>query len=430
MIGSGGQVVASGSPSIVVTDGRWQNDGAFTPATSLVRIEGTATTANSTISGTATTAFYNLTQQKSANDVLLSQNISVDNNFTMAGGLFELNTFLVTLGTATGQIVGETETNRITGITGGEIIKTLTLNAPAAVNAGNLGAEITSAVNMGSTTIRRGHVQQTDGASGLSIHRYYDIIPTTNSGLGATLRQYYFDAELAGRVESELEHYNSLNNVAWYYRNFTSRNTTSNFVENSGYDDFSNRWTLASPINQPLPVTFIDEGIRCETDNATLFWTVIESQGSDYFQVQRSANEVEWTDVPDGRIPSQGIGRNRYNFALTESANFFRVRQVDLGGKTELSKSHRLTCNVAGAWSIWPNPASTTLNIKAPFGQAIRSMEVTDLLGQVVLSQSLTTEDVTVAELAFGGKLSAAMYLLKITPLTGKPIVKRFEVGM
>jgi hypothetical protein len=429
MIASGTQVVCDLSPSIVITDGRWVNDGNFTAATSLVEIEGTATTANSTIGGTSSTTFHHLTQQKTLNDIRLLQNIGVNGNFTMGGGLFQLNNFNVVLGSASGQIVNETELNRVTGTTGGEISKTMVLNAPAAVNPGNLGAIFTSAANMGSTTVERGHVQQTDGNSGLSIQRYFDITPTNNAGLNATLRQQYFDAELAGRVESELVHYSSLNGgFSWYNRSFTSRNTVANTVDQTGFGDIASRWTLASPINQPLPVEFLSDGIRCEDDAAVYFWTVLETQSSDYFQVEKSTDEVEWTEVADGRISSQGAGRNHYEYAMSESENYFRVRQYDVDGGSNQTESHRLTCNVAGAWTIWPTLADDQISVRAPFGKEIAAIEVTDLLGQVLLHKDVPATSSTQYTVDLTDQLSAAIYLIKVFPKGGNPIVKKFEV--
>ena len=245
--------------------------------------------------------------------------------------------------------------------------------------------------------------------------------------MAATLRQTYFDAELGGRLETELEHYNSLNNgFSWYARGFTARNIFSNYVEQSGYPDLATRWTLASPINQPLPVVFLDQGLRCASDQATLFWTVMESAGSDHFQVEKSANEVEWLALADGMIASQGTGRNRYTYTLSESAPFYRVRQVDANGASTNGESQRLTCNIAWKWAIWPNPATAELNIKAPFGQSIASLEVSDMLGQVILRRSIA--DAPQYVLALSDQLASAMYTIRVMPSKGSPIIKKFEV--
>ena len=153
---------------------------------------------------------------------------------------------------ATGAVNGESETSRLIGFAGGYIQIINTLNAPSSANPGNLGAIITSPQNLGSTTIRRGEQSQANGGgAGSSILRYYDISPATNSGLNATLRFSYFNAELNGLDENTLVLWRSPDNISWSNQGFTTRNTITNYVEKTGIDAFS-RWTLSATSN-PLP---------------------------------------------------------------------------------------------------------------------------------------------------------------------------------
>jgi hypothetical protein len=93
-----------------------------------------------------------------------------------------------------------------------------------------------------------------------------------------------------------------------------------------------------------------------------------------------------------------------------------------------VSDAHRLTCNVAGDWVIWPNPVATTLHVKAPFGNAIAGIEVTDLLGQVILRQTVDNPQIAALTIDLDGKLPAAIYTLKIFASKGNPVVKKFEI--
>lgn len=430
MISPGTRVVSTLSPQIIITNGKWENSGTFNAATSTVKIEGNASTANSTIGGASSTTFFHLTQEKAANDILLQQNIGVDGNFSMNGGLFELNNFIVTLGTASGQILNESETNRITGITGGEIVKTMTLNGPVNNNPGNLGALIVTPANLGSTTIRRGHVQQADANNGISIFRYYDIIPTIASGWTATLRQHYFDAELGPLPEAQLEHYNSITagGTQWYARGFTSRNTASNFVENTGYPDFTRRWTLASPLTRPLPILFLDEGIQCNDDEAKLYWIVEESSTSDHFEIEGSSNEVDWQGLSNGNIPSRGAGRNRYEFGLEEYARYVRIKQVEVDGSNQMGETQRLFCDIGSEWTIWPNPTSSNLNLKAPNGKKIKTVEIINMLGQVVWKRDYNGQNIELVNLKLAGKLPAAIYTVKATPSSGGTFIQKIQL--
>ena len=82
------------------------------------------------------------------------------------------------------------------------------MNAPSGVNIGGLGAWISSAANLGSTTIDRYHSPRT-GSGNQGISRYYNIEPTNNSGLNATFRFYYDESDLNGIPEANLRLFKS-----------------------------------------------------------------------------------------------------------------------------------------------------------------------------------------------------------------------------
>src|ERR1700748_3116722 len=147
----GASLVLDGQALLTIQDGGLTNNGSFLPGTGTVVFSGTAAAGSSFIGGTGATIFSNLTINKSLNDVLLNSNIVVNGTLTMQAGNLQLNNYTIDLGSGGGAIAGENNNARITGLTGGAITKTLTLNAPAAVNPGNMGLEITSTANMGST---------------------------------------------------------------------------------------------------------------------------------------------------------------------------------------------------------------------------------------------------------------------------------------
>src|SRR5581483_2431126 len=114
---------------------------------------------------------------KTGASLLLQNHLTINHQLLFTSGLLNLNNYHITLGAAAA-LSGESETSRITGTTGGYVQITSNLNAPSAINPGNLGAIITSAQNLGSTVIRRGHISQVNGGGmGNSVFRYYDITP-------------------------------------------------------------------------------------------------------------------------------------------------------------------------------------------------------------------------------------------------------------
>jgi hypothetical protein len=175
----------------------------------------------------------------------LQSNIDVNGNIVFTSGLLDLNNNNITLSPSS-LITGETENTRITGTNGGYVQITVSLNAPASVNPGNLGATISSTNNLGTTTIRRGHVSQSKtGSPNFSINRYYDISPANNSTLNATLQFNYFNAELNGITETNLWLWKSNDPTNWFASPSTdSRDSIANHVTGKKIQDFT-RWTLS-----------------------------------------------------------------------------------------------------------------------------------------------------------------------------------------
>lgn len=255
---TGGNVKITDNVAIVLKDCQLQNNGTLTATNGTVELKGTGTKAQSEIGGTGTSTFHNLKINKSSNDAQLGSSITVTNQLEMANGKLDLQSHTLTLGTTNGTLIGESETTHITSTSTGQISKTVDLNAPNAQNPGNLGIEITSAANLGSTEIRRGHNHQTV-PSGTSIFRHFTITPTNNTGLSANFKFHYLDAELNGKAESGLVLME--NNGGWMIDGFMTRDATNNTVSFSGYDGLY-QYTLGANINDADM-----DGIVADMDN-------------------------------------------------------------------------------------------------------------------------------------------------------------------
>ncbi|MEJ8820353.1 T9SS type A sorting domain-containing protein [Lacibacter sp. H407] len=230
-----------GNATLVLQDMSLVNNGTFNQTAGTVRFTGTA---NNTIGGTQPTKIHVLQLAKTGTaEIQLQRTIGINTLVSFTSGLLNLNNNNLELEPAA-LLTGETETTRVIGANGGHVQIVLPLNAPSSANPGNLGAVITSAQNLGTVTIRRGHTAQNISViSRQSINRYYDITPTTSTSLNATLRFNYFNAELNGRNEALLSLWRSNDNINWTGAGFSSRDATSNFVQQTGIASFS-RWTL------------------------------------------------------------------------------------------------------------------------------------------------------------------------------------------
>jgi hypothetical protein len=228
--------------SIVVQNGSITNNGNGDLSNSSLYMTGSGA---GNVGGSSSTTVSNLYLNKAASATLLMNDLTVTNNVVFQNGLLDLNGHNLLL-SPSGLLVGESETNRITGPSGGYVSITVNLNAPSGSNPGNLGAIITTARDLGSVLIQRGHQSQTNQATGKSILRYFRIQPTNNSALFALFRFTYLDAELNGLTESSLNMWRSTNGgVSWTTVASTGQSTTLNFVD-INVSVFA-RYTLSSP---------------------------------------------------------------------------------------------------------------------------------------------------------------------------------------
>ncbi len=136
--------------------------------------------------------------------------------------------------------------------TSGSITTTRDLDGGIDEDVAGLGATITTAENMGSTTITRSHASASGNVPS-SVLRQYAITPTTNTGLDATLVFNYLDDELNDLTEADLQLVKSEDGGATWSEEGGTVSTEDNTVTLSGIDRFS-IWTLADsvvPVIQP-----------------------------------------------------------------------------------------------------------------------------------------------------------------------------------
>ncbi len=161
--------------------------------------------AQKTGAGMATT-MNNFSVNNSAG-VTLTNSSTVNGIFSITGGDLTTGANTVTLGSV-GQLI-ETAGNTIIGT----IQTTRTVSQNVAESFGGLGVTLNAAGNdPGSTSVTRVTGVASSFYSHHSILRYFDIVPTNNSGLNATVDYYYDNSELNSQNASTLSLWNSDDN--------------------------------------------------------------------------------------------------------------------------------------------------------------------------------------------------------------------------
>jgi hypothetical protein len=371
LINNGATIVVSAGTNLVLDNLSLQNNGVFTQTTSTVTFTGST---NAFIGGTNELAFYMLHLNKPAATLELQRSIVVNNQLQFTNGLLHLNTNNILLDPAA-LLIGENETSHIYGTVGYvQIIKTL--NAPSADNPGNLGAVITSSQNPGSVTIRRGHQSQVNNTGGgSSVLRYYDIMPANNTGLNATLRFIYLDAELNGLNENNLMTWKSTNNVDWINLGRTNNNTVANYVEKTGINDFA-RLTL-SPIDNPLPLVWGSFNTQCLSGQVRISWKTEQEENTSLFIIRRSTDRSTWTTI--ATLPAAGNSSSPSSYSYTDpqplaGTSYYQVQEQDIDGRLVTSPVLLNNCGAEDIVKVFPNPVQNSCWVSM---QSARSGSVT-----------------------------------------------------
>lgn len=321
---------------------------------------------------------------KPSGAVVLDDDLDVRGPLTLTTGNLDLNGHAVEM--VGGAALLAEAGGRVLG-TSGTIATEATLNAPAAANAAGLGAEITSAANLGLTRIVRGHAVQS-GNGNASIARYYDISPATNSGLGAQLVFRYRDEELNGLSESLLNLYRSTNGgTTWTERGGTV-SVADNRIALSGIDAFS-RWTAGEA--GALPVELVAFTATQTGDRRVMLrWTTASETNNAAFLLDvQGLGETAWREAT--RLDGHGTTTERHDYAfavdgLDAGRYRFRLRQLDTDGTVHVHEAVEVFVGMTDAVRVrfvGPNPArgATTLALAVRDPQRV-TVTVVDVTGR------------------------------------------------
>ena len=358
-----------------------------------------------------------------------AQTIRVQNGAVVEvgnGGVWDLQGGMMDFGPATASTrLREEQAGRVTG---GRLTATRDFGSPSQASLAGLGVVLSAAADVGEITITRGHIVQTAANGNASIARYYDIsVAQNNSGLDATLRLEYADAELNGLVESDLELFKSADGGAtWSREGADSRNAQFNLVTLSGVDSFS-RWTLGGA-SSPLPVELASfTGAQTDT-GVRLSWQTASETANAGFRVQRRSRAAgTWTKV--GFVESRADGgtttdAQSYRFTdadlpFAADSIAYRLQQVDTDGTTSLSEPVTIARSAVGEAQLlgtYPNPARSraTVRFALPDGAADARLALFDVLGRRVETVARNPEPGRHERTVSVSTLSSGVYFLRL----------------
>ena len=115
-----------------------------------------------------------------------------------------------------------------------------------------------------------------------------------------------------------------------------------------------------------LPIELISFDARAAETHVDVLWRTGSEQNSAWFDVQRSADGTEFTNI--GRVAAAGHSFTSIDYAFVDPTplpglSYYRLEQVDLDGSSELSNMVPVFFKGHSGLQVFPNPAKDLLNM-------------------------------------------------------------------
>ena len=174
--------------------------------------------------------------------------------------------------------------------------------------------------------------------------------------------------------------------------------------------------------SDPLPVTLKTfEAIRNE-NQALLKWTTTMESNTDYFEIQKSGNNLKWQ--PLSKIPAVINSNELRSYSFTDPdlsdensrgyESLYRLKMVDLDGSFAYSRIVSLSFGTHQRAILYPNPVSDKLYCNPADAANIESISIINSVGQNML-QSFENGKAGISI----NRLSPGIYLAQIRKKTG-----------
>lgn len=213
--------------------------------------------------------------------------------------------------------------------------------------------------------------------------------------------------------------------ILWF-STFASRPNPPNLVAGNWTDDglgcgdltqFSGTGTQSALV---LPVELVSFNARQQGSKVDLSWHTASEQNNAGFQVERSADGLQWQEVHF--VPGNGTTTQAHDYSFSDEkpqagVNYYRLRQTDFSGEEQLSKVVGVDFSgVKGASThpvVYPNPISgDELTLYLPEqAEEEATVSILNPAGQQVYSNSIQASGAQTLNIS---SLNAGVYWLEV----------------
>ena len=164
-----------------------------------------------------------------------------------------------------------------------------------------------------------------------------------------------------------------------------------------------------------LPVKLIILTVYQTNNAAELTWQTASEMNSDYFEIERSTDDMDWTTI--GKVAATGNSNNTNNYKYADDIKlimeqntrtiYYRLKQVDKDGSITNSDIITLTLKTKpGTITLYPLPINNLLHAVSNNTETINGLTIFDMGGKQIMTSSTGQMDVTT--------LAQGMYIVKV----------------
>lgn len=179
-------------------------------------------------------------------------------------------------------------------------------------------------------------------------------------------------------------------------------------------------WTLVDN-RSPLPIELVNFNAKCDGNKVMISWQTSSEKNNNYFEVERSTDGTNFQLVE--KVLSQNPNSNTLlsyqsldNNSL-EGKVYYRLKQVDLDGKSSYSSVVVVTCSsavIAPTVSIFPNPTTNNITVDIKGLKGNKTIMIYDVIGQEMTKRQVTDDNENIQETFDVSTFAKATYLLRI----------------
>jgi endoglucanase Acf2 len=228
------------------------------------------------------------------------------------------------------------------------------------------------------------------------------------------------------RITADYSKTHVFNNGCWYYVIDNDQTTPINVTFSDGRvinNIPADSVSVYRFCTLPLPVELVYFDGEKVNEQSVLTWATSSEYNSDYFEIQRSSDGVNFETI--GTRDAAGFSSGIINYSFIDQSplkgnNYYRLREYD--SDKSFYQSHVVLLNYAGSSivNLFPNPAKEELTLQlSALGGSRLQLEFIDVSGKVVFVKEILMEhDFAEQHLSLNG-LAAGMYVITLKDQAG-----------